>query len=294
MRRFRQSLDLSQTSVRLSNEHDLASVARLFRDGRQRYYGLLGSDLPVLLAAAHAIVIEAQSSLWGVALVGWRADRAIWLRGVALSNGLDVPSGLTMLLPPLHAEMRARGIQHLFYAGDEASELWLNPQLRLYGYVPNTEVVVYEKRKLDIPSWGNQEVIVRAARISDLEAIVALDQSCFEPQWTKDDLALHTAITQGPLCIVAALDEQIVGYAYATSHFGDRLTHLVRIAVLPEWQGHGIGVRLLAEVIAFARLRGATLVTLNTQLYNVQSQRLYRWFGFHKTGERQVVLRYDL
>jgi ribosomal protein S18 acetylase RimI-like enzyme len=68
----------------------------------------------------------------------------------------------------------------------------------------------------------------------------------------------------------------------------------VRIAVLPSQQGRAIGVRLLAEVIAFARTRGASTLTLNTQAHNLRAQRLYEWFGFHRTGEQQTVLRYDL
>jgi len=82
----------------------------------------------------------------------------------------------------------------------------------------------------------------------------------------------------------------VVGYAYATTHFGGRLVHLVRIAVEPTRRGQGVGVRLLADLTAFAQDSGASLITLNTQAYNRSAQRLYEWFGFHSTGERQIVL----
>ena len=59
-------------------------------------------------------------------------------------------------------------------------------------------------------------------------------------------------------------------------------------------RGQSIGVRLLADLVAFARVRGADLLTLNTQSYNTDAQRLYEWFGFRRTGERQAILRYDL
>ena len=36
------------------------------------------------------------------------------------------------------------------------------------------------------------------------------------------------------------------------------------------------------------------LITLNTQAYNTAAQRLYEWFGFRRTGERQAILRLDL
>lgn len=294
MRLFRRSLDLSQAELRLSTAADLPNVTRLFRDAARRYYGLTGGDLPALLTAGQAGIMESNGELWGVMLVGWRAETTIWLRGVALTDGLDVTPALEKLLSFFHEELFKRGLRQVFYAGDEVTDIWLHPRLRLAGYTPTTEVIVYEKRTLDVPSNGNQAVQVRPAQPADLIAIIALDRACFEAQWTKDSIVLSAAIAQGPLCIVAELDQQIVGYAYATSHFGDRLTHLVRIAVAPGYQGQAVGVRLLAEVIAFAREHHATLVTLNTQSYNVQAQRLYSWFGFAPNGERQVVLCYDL
>ena len=68
----------------------------------------------------------------------------------------------------------------------------------------------------------------------------------------------------------------------------------VRLAVRPQAQGQGIGVRLLAEVVAFARQQNADLLTLNTQAYNHRAQMLYEKFGFLLTDESQPVLRYDL
>ena len=82
--------------------------------------------------------------------------------------------------------------------------------------------------------------------------------------------------------------------AFTTTHFGGRLVHLVRIAVLPAYRGKAIGVRLLADVVAYARSLGAESLTLNTQAHNAAAQRLYVWFGFRRTGEQQTVLRFDL
>jgi ribosomal protein S18 acetylase RimI-like enzyme len=70
--------------------------------------------------------------------------------------------------------------------------------------------------------------------------------------------------------------------------------HLVRIAVDPPHQGEQIGIRLMAEVVGFAAEQAATMVTLNTQAYNTHAQRLYRWFGFAPSGERQLVLQRHL
>lgn len=294
MRLFRRSLDLDRALVRPATAADLGRVSRLLRDGARRFYGILGSDLPALIDAGHATLIEQGHELWAVALVGWRAEQTIWLRAVALVDGLEPSLALGALLPSLHHTLYGRGLRAVFYAGDEGADAWLAPALQTYDYHADTEVVVYEKRDLTTPDLGNPDVIIRPALSLDIDAVVAVDRACFEPQWTKDDTILGPAISQGALFIVAEMGGDIAGYAYATRHFGGKLVHLVRIAVAPRWQGQAIGVRLLAEVIAFARYYNATAITLNTQAYNTQAQRLYQWFGFVTTGERQTVMRHDL
>lgn len=294
MRLFRRSLDLTQMTVRPADPSDLGEIARIFRDGARRFYGLNATDLPALLASSSSIVITIGAELYGVVVSGWQAGDTTWLRGLALGEGIDLSVGIATLLNPLHEDLRHRSVRRIYYTGDDTTESWLDPLFTRFGYVPDTEVVVYEKRDLECPSTGNREVRVRPALTGDLEAIVALDRLCFETQWTKGDLVLGPAIEQGQFFVVAELGDAIVGYAYATAHFGGRLIHLVRIAVDPRLRGMGIGVRLLAEVVDLARNQRAHTVTLNTQSYNLHAQRLYRWFGFLPTGERQPVLHFDL
>ncbi len=294
MRWLRRDIDLTHATVRLSTRDDITSVSRLFRDGARRYYGLMADELPTLLAHAHGSILEYGNEIQGAAITGSFINHAVWLRGVVLARGIPISAGLESLLTPLHESIYDRGMYHIFYAGDEASDIWLIPALRRYGYVQDTSVIVYEKRFLHIPSFGNADVAIRPALPSDLRTIITLDRACFEVQWMKDDTTLGQAITEGTFFVVGELGGRTVGYAYATSHFGGRLLHLVRIAVDPRKQGRGIGVRLLAEVIRFAQEQQAHIVTLNTQAYNTRAQRLYQWFGFTDSGERQPVMRYDL
>ena len=291
---FRKSLDLSRAAPRLVTADDLSATSRLLRDGARRYYGLNGGDLPALLAANQGLVLDVAGDLGAVALVNWPTATTCWLRSAAFADGVEVRAAAAMLIPALHDTMAARGIRAVYYAGDEAVDSWLAPTLQRHGYFNDTEVVVYEKPLFDIPDLGNPAVRVRPAANVDLAEVLRLDQLCFEPQWMKDDTILGPSIEQGPYFVVAELGPDLVGYAFATTHFGGRLVHLVRIAVDPGRQGERIGVRLLAEVVSYARELRATLVTLNTQAYNTHAQRLYRWFGFAATGERQPVWRCTL
>lgn len=270
-------------------------ISRLLRDAGRRYYSLSGNELPLLLTTGgSAVVLEADTDLWGFAIAGWRTNHVTWLRCLTLAKGLETQVGIDKLIHHLHQALREQGVQHIFYAGDDTADTWLLPGLQHYGYVADTTVVVYEKHNVYIPTTGSESIAIRPARASDLHALVDLDSQCFESQWTMHESTFRAAMGEHAFFIVGHVNDQLVGYAYATSHFGGRLVHLVRIAVDPRQRRRGIGARLLAEVVTFARQQRADIITLNTQSYNERAQYLYRWFGFMPNGEYQMVLRYDL
>lgn len=269
---------------------DLTRISRLLRDGSRRFYGLNGNDLVALLTAGSGVVLEAGDELLAVVLSSLPVEGSVWLRAVALAEGVELRATLDVLLPRLHALLRQQGVERVFFSGDEGVEGWLVPALRQRGYLPSTEVVVYEKQQLDIPDGGNPDVQVRPAGMEELPKVLRIDRASFEAQWIKGEEVLGAAALYGSYFVLAELAGQAVGYAYATTHLGGRLVHLVRIAVDPAWRGERIGVRLLADLTAYAQEIGASVITLNTQAYNVGAQRLYHWFGFRPTGERQLVL----
>ena len=104
----------------------------------------------------------------------------------------------------------------------------------------------------------------------------------------------------GPdLSLVAEIDGVVAGHVLFSPvvvQGGERfeVLSLAPLAVHPDHQGQGIGVRLMAEAIDFFKGEGARVITLNTQQDNQVSQRLYRWFGFRLAGEKALVLRRDL
>ena len=291
---FRRTLDIQSATVRLATSADLTAISRLVRDNAHRFLNS-SSDLPALLGSAPGVVLAGRDEIWGLALAGWPLDGVTWVRGLAVADGLSLGGALDRLLPPFHGHLRAHGLHTVFYAGDLSADTWALPNLQERGYVRATDVIVYEKRTLTAPDLGNQEVRVRRAQSVDLARVQAIDRACFEAQWVKDEGVLGPAITgEVPFFVVAEHDGALAGYCFATAHFHGRLVHLVRIAVDPAWQGCAVGVRLMAEVVAFARAQGADSLTLNTQLENQNAQRLYEWFGFQRTGERQLILKYLL
>ncbi len=290
---FRRSSDLNQAVARPAVAADITALSRMLRDSTHRFLGAASSDLPALIGSAPSVALMHGRDLFGAAVAGWSVDDTSWLRAIALADGISPGPALDTLLPPLFEQLGQRGVHRLFYAGDVTADSWIQPLLLARGWTRQTDVVVYEKTDYLVPDQGGQHVRIRRAQAVDLPAVLALDRLSFDSQWVKDEGALGPALIEQPFFVIADLNGLPVGYAFATNHFNGRLVHLVRIAVDPAARGQGIGVRLMAAVIDFTRQTGADTLTLNTQQENRTAQRLYEWFGFHRTGESQSVLRKD-
>jgi ribosomal protein S18 acetylase RimI-like enzyme len=291
---LRHTLDPSRAFARRATPADADAIMRLFDTSHNQQLSITSDELRLLLATEIVVVLDTGQALWGAAVASRPETGTTWLRGIALADNLSIDRGLERLIPALYIQARAASASCMYYAGDISSDVWLAPRLASYGFTHDTYVIVYAKRSMDQPAQGNTVVQVRRATADDLAAVMSIDHRCFEPQWAKNAGTIGAALPAAAFFVVAELEGQIIGYAYATSHYRGRQVHLVRIAVQPEQRHLNIGIRLMSELVAYARGSGADVLTLNTQEYNTSARRLYEWFGFRRTGERQLILRSDL
>ena len=64
--------------------------------------------------------------------------------------------------------------------------------------------------------------------------------------------------------------------------------YLDSIAVDPDYQGQGIGGRLLKALPEFVRQDGDTIIGLNVDFANPAAERLYSRHGFKKVGTKKI------
>jgi putative acetyltransferase len=145
---------------------------------------------------------------------------------------------------------------------------------------------------------GRVELVVRPERAADHEAVRDVHRQAFgdgERVPTLVDALRAAQAALAPLSLVATVDERVVGHVLLSACRLDALPRLVDVVslsplgVLPEFQGQGIGTRLVAQALESADRRGIPLVFLEG------SPHYYGKRGFAdatKLGFRPPTLRY--
>jgi GNAT superfamily N-acetyltransferase len=82
-------------------------------------------------------------------------------------------------------------------------------------------------------------------------------------------------LSQERVCLVAVANQQLIGTAALDG------TELVTFFVLPEYQGQGIGMRLLAAIEDQARMQGISHITVDASITGVA---FYTRMGYLRTG----------
>lgn len=127
---------------------------------------------------------------------------------------------------------------------------------------------------------------LRPMREGDLGAVLTIERTLFpEDAWSEGILRTELAGQPQARCyLVADVDGTVVAYAglAAAGGRGDVQT----IAVLPEYQGLGIGAALLGALLHEAARRGCGEVLLEVRADNDRARALYEWFGFETIRTR--------
>jgi ribosomal-protein-alanine acetyltransferase len=126
--------------------------------------------------------------------------------------------------------------------------------------------------------------MLRPAGQDDLDALVALEERCFETDRLSRRRFRHFIASRTACCLVALLDGVLVGYVLVLLHGRTALARLYSMAVAPEAQGAGLGRALLAAAEGAALDRGAAVMRLEVRPDNARAIALYRSMGYVEFG----------
>lgn len=217
-----------------------------------------------------------------------------WLTGfgVVEAYGHQADRYLKRLLPALGHALARRDATTLHGLGDPLGG-WLATLLVEAGFQQVGRLVAYERLLGgDGPRWDIPGITLRACRPEDIPAVAAVDAIAFEDPWRYDAGYLRDLLDRYPHFVVAESQGRVI--AYQCSIVDRYAAQIVRLAVLPEYRGRGLGRRLLHEAFLFCAGQGLDRVYLNTQKENAASQQLYTRLGFRQCGPLVPVLRYEV
>lgn len=152
------------------------------------------------------------------------------------------------------------------------------------------------------PDAAAGALAVRPAALADLDALVALENRCFDSD-RLSRRSFHHLLTKGHAALsVAERDGLLLGYALVLFHGQTALARLYSLAVAPEARGQGVARRLLTVAEADALAEGCAVLRLEVRADNAEAIALYRSAGYrrfavvpdyyadHETAERMEKL----
>jgi [ribosomal protein S18]-alanine N-acetyltransferase len=135
------------------------------------------------------------------------------------------------------------------------------------------------------------EVSISRMTEHDLLEVVEIEETSKLSPWGWEAYHMELQCQSTSLMLVArgSADSGLIGFIVARDLANE--IHINNVAVRPEFRGRGVGRRLLREVLAWGRQRGARQAVLEVRAGNEAAQQLYHRCGFEVIGRRRRYYR---
>ncbi len=130
----------------------------------------------------------------------------------------------------------------------------------------------------------NSDYSIKKAELSDLPFLEEAERKCFTDPWSVEMLEEEVNHALSVFYILSYRSKQIGYFSYL--HILDE-SHILNVAILPEYQGQGHGNELMRSLIATAQELGCTAFTLEVRQSNAKAVSLYEKYGFKLVGVRK-------
>ena len=206
-----------------------------------------------------------------------------WVRMAAVRGERNAVPLLNAMLRRAAAYIAACGVDEI---GWLPRGRWPQEWMEALGFERVDEVVTYVKGELEVPATirHNAGIIIRDVRAADMPTLAAIEHAAFEPLWRHSVESLTLGWRHALSFHVAELGGRLVGFQYSSDSDVENAGHLVRLTVSPDVQRSGVGSALLIAALESYRWHNLSEASLNTQLSNAPSRRLYEKFGYRPAG----------
>ena len=206
-------------------------------------------------------------------------DAITWIRLLGIRDG-NMPGAIVReLWQNAESHCLDIGISHVIVL---MVTNWLPTYMRNLGFMHLDDIITLNHLGITLPDQPRAPVKIFPAEFEHLPTIARIDRQSFRAPWRLSVRDLRQAIRLASNATIAESAGEIVGYQLSTRH--REAGHLARLAVLPAHQGQQIGSVLLHRLLFDFNGRGIHSLSVNTQLSNLPSQRLYQRYGFFRNG----------
>lgn len=125
-----------------------------------------------------------------------------------------------------------------------------------------------------------EDVNFRQAQIKDIEQLAKIERACFSYDALSEKNFKHIIAKANADVLVYELEGKIAGYGILFYRRGTSLCRLYSLGVSPNFQGRGIGQKLLARLEQSAQSNDMTYMRLEVKKDNTAAIALYEKVGF--------------
>ncbi len=235
----------------------------------------------------------------GDVLLAWHGDQLVgylglslpidgwsWIRLLGIRDGRMPGLVVRELCEAAEARCPALGINNIVVL---MITNWLPTYLSERGFSLEDDVITMNHIGHRPRAAPEHSARIRAADQRDVDGIMMIDRLAFDAPWQLAEHDIWQAIRCATSATVATIDDELIAYQLSTRLEG--LGHLARLAVHPAYQRQGIASALIEQLLAEFRQWNLEELSVNTQLSNLPSQRLYERYGFFRNGKDMELWR---
>lgn len=154
----------------------------------------------------------------------------------------------------------------------------------VYFEVPSDASVLIRNENL------NTKVRISALSDSLTETLLQFVEPAFPIAWRLSKINLSRAINSSNITYLAQINRQPVGYLLAFRE--ENSVHISRIAVSPEMQNQGIGMTMMAQLLADYPKTPEITFSVNTYSQDAGAIQFYKKLGFIQSNQSYPVYFY--
>ena len=120
----------------------------------------------------------------------------------------------------------------------------------------------------------------------DADGVARVEAACMPVPWSRQSFWEEASHSDAYYLIARDTDRDNLIIAYAGCWVLANEGHITNVAVDPEYQGQGLGRRLMNELTSRVKALGADSMTLEVRPSNKVAINLYTSLGFRSVGQR--------